>query len=115
MGGLFIKAAGSVGVKIAAKEVLTFSTKTAAKEGLERLGLSEAQKAAARSAIGRATTRETIELIQQSNGNLLVHLIREGRDGFQVVQTVVRPDATKVVTQYGISESGRIHIHPKFP
>jgi len=77
------------------------------------MGLSEAQGAAVKSAVGRATKKEEIQIISGQGGKVMVHLIRPGRDGFQVMQTVVKPDATKVVTQYGVSESGRVVIDPK--
>ena len=110
------KLAGGLAVGLAkagGRAILSFASKSAAREGVESLGLPAAQRAAVRSAIGRATTREEIEIIAEDGGKVMVHLIRPGRDGFQIMQSVVQPDATKVVTQYGVSANGRVIIDLK--
>ena len=95
------------------KSIGSFGTKVLARDAVSRMGLSDAQHAAVRSAIGRATAKEEIEVMSNGGGSVMVNLIRPGSDGFQVMQSVVKADATKVVTQYGVSEAGRIHIDPK--
>lgn len=95
--------------------VTSFATKAAAREALAGMGLTEAQNAAARGAISRATATTTIEFIQREGGELLVHLVRPGRNGFQVMQSVISPNGLKSVTQYGIDKVGRVVIDPKFP
>ena len=77
------------------------------------LGLPQAQATAARSAIARATTRSTIDLIKGAGGNLLVNIIRTGRNGIQVVQSVISPNGAKKVIQYGIDAIGRVIADPK--
>lgn len=61
-----------------------YATKAAATEALGTMELPAAQAAAGRSAISRATTKESIELIRQPKGNLMVHLTRPGRNGYAV-------------------------------
>jgi uncharacterized protein RhaS with RHS repeats len=95
------------------KSIGSLGTKALARDAVNRMGLSDAQHAAVRSAIGRATAKEEIEVMSNGGGSVMVNLIRPGSDGFQVMQSVVKADATKVVTQYGVSEAGRIHIDPK--
>ena len=79
------------------------------------MDLPAAQAAAARSAVSRATSKESIELMRQPNGNLMVHLTRPGRNGFQVMQSIISPTGAKTVTQYGVDAAGRVLIDPKFP
>ena len=95
--------------------ISSFATKAAAREALGGMGLTQAQAAAAGSAISRATSTTSIEFIQREGGELLVHLVRPGRNGFQVVQSVISPNGLKSVTQYGIDRVGRVVVDPKFP
>jgi hypothetical protein len=92
----------------------SFTSKTSARGALSQLGLSEAQAAAANRAIGRATTSTSIELTQGEGGAVLVRLSRPGRDGYQVVESVIAKDGTKTVTQYGVNSEGTVvHVDPK--
>jgi hypothetical protein len=84
------------------------SGRGAANNALRTMGLPVAQEAAARSAISRATTKEMIEFIKQPADNLYVHISRPGRNGFQVMQSVISPNGAKGVTQYGVDAAGRV-------
>ena len=97
----------------ATNSVLNLATKDAARAAVNDLGLPQAQATAARSAIARATTRSTIDLIKGAGGNLLVNIIRTGRNGIQVVQSVISPNGAKKVIQYGIDAIGRVIADPK--
>jgi hypothetical protein len=88
-------------------------TKAAAREGLVKLGIEGAQAAAARSAIGRATSKTTIELVKRGE-ELIVRLARPGRDGHQVIESVIGADGTKAVVQKAFDAAGRlVHFDPK--
>jgi hypothetical protein len=92
------------------------ATKAAAREVAENLGLQGAQRAGVRSAISRATSKESIDVIKQESGDVTVRLTRPGRDGRQVVESTVRPDGSKSVVQRAYDASGKqVHDHPKTP
>lgn len=64
----------------------------------------------AHSAISRATRSDTIS-IPQKGESVIIQASRPGRNGEQVFQTVVVPDGSKQVTQFGIDASGMVvHI-----
>jgi hypothetical protein len=115
--GLVTAGIEAIGAAFAEKEaaaiVSNFATKAAAREAIGGMNLPASQAAAARSAISRATTSESIELIKQPGGNLMVHLTRPGREGFQIVQSTISPNGVKSVTQYGVDKAGRVVIDPK--
>lgn len=97
-----------------ASDVASYTSKSAARQALGRMGLSDAQSAAANRAIGRATTNTSIELTQSEGGNVVVRLTRPGRDGYQVMESVITQDGSKTVTQFGVNAEGAVvHIDPK--
>jgi len=92
----------------------SYATKTAAREALEGMGLPKLQGAAVRRAIGRATRRTTIEIAEAESGSVRTTLTRAGRDGKQVIESLVSPDGAKTVVQYGINAEGVVvHVDPK--
>jgi len=107
---------GAAAAEMAAQPTVIsgLATKAAARQALEGLNLPSAQAAAARSAISRGTAGSQYELMLQTDGRLFVHISRHGHDGFQVMQSIVSPSGSKIVTQYGVPASGAIHVHPKF-
>jgi hypothetical protein len=71
--------------------------------------------AGANSAIGRATSTSSLE-VGRYVPNVVVRIARSGADGYQVIETVVRPDGTKTVVQIAYDSSGRVvHYDPKTP
>jgi RHS repeat-associated protein len=97
-----------------AAEAGAFTTKIAARKALAGMGLPEAQGAAVNRAIGRATSKTTIGITQGEGGNVTVTLTRAGRDGKQVMESVVSPDGTKAVVQKGVNARGVVeHLDPK--
>jgi hypothetical protein len=120
--GLTGKLLGREGAALGAREVAAagvsdavgFTSRSTARQALGQMGLSDAQAAAANRAIGRATTNTTIEITQGEGGSVVVRLSRPGRDGYQVVESVITEDGTKTVTQYGVNAQGTVvHIDPK--
>jgi len=97
----------------ATRSALNLATKSAARTAVTDLGLTEAQASAANSAIARATTKSTIDLIRQSTGELIVNITRAGRNGFQVMQSVISPNGAKKVTQYFADQAGKVFADPK--
>jgi len=119
LGRIFARGAAdaiaTMGAASAAEAGFTsFASKAAAREAVTGMGLPQAQAAAVRSAISRATTKEAIEIYQRESGDVFVHLVRPGRNGFQVMQSVISPSGGKAVTQYGVDQAGRVVIDPKF-
>jgi hypothetical protein len=99
-----------------ARSAACYATKAAAREALERLGLPEAQAAAARSAIGRATTSSSIEIVQQEGGTVLVRVTRPGADGLQAIESTITRDGVKTVVQKAWDAAGNlVHVDPKTP
>jgi RHS repeat-associated protein len=100
--------------RVAVSEAAQFATKASARSALAEMGLPEAQAAAVNRAIGRATRSTTIGLAKGEGGSVTVTLTRAGRDGKQVIESVVAADGTKVVVQKGINARGVVeHIDPK--
>jgi RHS repeat-associated protein len=97
----------------AARSVLSIGSKSAARTALSELGLTGVQETAARSAISRATSKSTIDLIRQESGELIVNITRAGKNGFQVMQSVISPNGAKKVTQFTVDEAGKILADPK--
>ena len=106
-----VEAAGAA----SASSALNLGSKAAARAALAELGLPNAQASAAGSAISRATTTSTIDLIRRESGDVLVNVSRPGRNGFQVMQSVISPNGAKRVTQYTVNRAGRIFADPKLP
>jgi uncharacterized protein RhaS with RHS repeats len=92
------------------------ATKGAARDALGQLGVEGAQRAAANRAIGRATSKETIDVIQTEGGDVVVKLSRPGRDGHQVIESTIKPDGSKSVVQRAYDSGGNVvHVDPKSP
>ncbi len=108
-----IAAAAGIGTTAATQSAVGLTTKAAAREAIARMAVSESAKAAARSAISRATTKSTIDVVKEG-GNLIVRVARPGRDGHQVIESVIKSDGTKTVVQKAFDAAGRlVHYHPK--
>ena len=91
------------------------SQKAEARAVLGALAATEPQRASANRAIGRATTTSTVDISRQGN-DIVVRISRPGRDGYQVIEHVVRPDGSKRVVQYAYDSLGRmVHHDPKAP
>jgi uncharacterized protein RhaS with RHS repeats len=91
------------------------ASKADARQALSGLGLSAEQLKAAGSAISRGTGASTYDLIKQASGDLFVHIYRPGRDGFQVMQSIISRSGSKSVTQYAIDAAGKVLVDPKYP
>jgi RHS repeat-associated protein len=115
IGSLLSDAVETTASEAGSTVISNLATKAAAREAVETLDLPAAQADATRSAISRATARTTIDLIHQSDGDVIVNLSRPGRNGFQVIQSIVGPTGAKNVTQYGIDAAGKILADPKTP
>jgi hypothetical protein len=102
--------------RLAAKSVVGLPSKVAAREALSKLGLPEAQAQAAQSAIARATTSSTIDIIQKPGGTVVVRVVRSGADGFQAIESTITRNGTKTVIQKAWDSTGRlVHKDPKTP
>jgi hypothetical protein len=91
------------------------ASKADARQALSGLSVGAEQLKAARSAISRGTGASTYDLIKQASGDLFVHIYRPGRDGFQVIQSIISPSGSKTVTQYAIDAAGKVLVDPKYP
>jgi RHS repeat-associated protein len=88
-------------------------SKDAARSAIQGLDLPSAQQAGALSAVRRATTASTIDIFQAGN-DIVVNVSRQGVNGQQTIQTVVKADGTKSVVQLGIDKKGVVtHYDPK--
>jgi len=105
----------SVSLQTGAATVTSFASKASAREALADMGVSSAQSAAALKAVARATSTTTIEFIQREGGDLLVNLMRPGRNGFQSILSSIGPNGLRAVTQVGVDRIGRVVVDPKFP
>jgi RHS repeat-associated protein len=94
--------------------VLNGLTKTEAKTAIQAMGLPNAQAAAVKSAISRATTTSTIKVTQYGS-QVTVQVMRTGGEsGFQTIETVVNPSGTKTVVQRAYNAAGQqYHYDPK--
>ncbi len=109
--------------EVSAAEVLTteaveaggsYTTKAAARTALGEMGLSDVQSTAVNRAIGRATANTTIGLARDEAGNVTVSLTRAGRNGVQVIESMVSPDGSKTVVQKAYDAAGNlVHLDPK--
>lgn len=108
--------AGAARVGGAATAVVSgLASKADARQALSGLSLGAEQLKAAGSAISRGTGASTYDLIKQASGDLFVHIYRPGRDGFQVMQSIISPSGGKTVTQYAIDAAGKVLVDPKYP
>ncbi len=89
-------------------------TKAAARDALEDLAISDAQKAAAKRAIQRATTTERVTLDRMADGSIRVLRTRPGSSGFQSFSTVIDAGGNSRTVQVGVNASGEVtHYDPK--
>ena len=92
---------------------LTGLTKAAARQAVNEMGLAGAQSEAAISAVSRAT-RQSVVNVSQYGSDVVVQVMRSGRDGYQVMETIVNLDGKKIVLQRAYNAAGEvIHYHPK--
>jgi RHS repeat-associated protein len=97
----------------AAQSTVGLTSKAAAREAINRLGVSEPIKAAARRAIKRATSNSTIDVVKEG-GNVIVRIKRAGHDGYQVIETVIKSNGVKQTVQKAYDAAGNlVHFHPK--
>jgi len=95
-------------------EIIGLLTKAEARAALDELGVTGAQLAGARSAIGRKTSRETLDLIIDNAGNVIVRLRRAGFEGYQSINSTIDASGVKTVIQEAYDALGRlVHCHPK--
>ena len=77
------------------------------------MGLAGAESEAAISAVSRAT-RQSVVNVSQYGSDVVVQVMRSGRDGYQVMETIVNLDGKKIVLQRAYNAAGEvIHYHPK--
>jgi hypothetical protein len=77
------------------------------------MGLPGAQQDAVKRAIQRATATSSIKITQYGS-DVIVQIIRKGREGFQIVESVVNISGSKTVIQKAYDAAGNlIHYHPK--
>lgn len=89
--------------------------KAAAREALGALDGTPGQLSAANRAIGRATSTSSLD-VGTYGRNVVIRIQRPGRDGFQIIETVVRPDGSKSDVQMAYDAAGSlVHYDPKFP
>jgi hypothetical protein len=89
-------------------------TKAEARQIIDALGLPDPQARAEYRTVGRATTSEDIDIVQQATGDLLVKRTRPGRVGYQVFEDTIRPDGSKEVVQKAYDDAGNlVHFDPK--
>lgn len=94
----------------------SFLTKAGAKAFIARLGLSDAARLAANKAIRRATSASVVRISHGKDGKLYISIYREGRNGFQVMQSQVDANGLKSVVQKAYDDIGNlVHDDPKFP
>ena len=89
------------------------TSKTAAREIIGNLNLSESQLASALRTISRATTNSTISISQKS-GDLIIQITRAGQNGYQVMESIITQGGSKTVVQVAYDAAGNmVHYHPK--
>lgn len=73
----------------------------------------DAQAAAVKSTLSRATTTSTIR-VTQYGPDVVVQVMRPGQNGYQVMETIVNQNGTKSVIQRAYDAAGElVHFHPK--
>jgi tetratricopeptide (TPR) repeat protein len=91
-------------------------TKENARAVLDEMRLPPEQARAAIKAIQRATRSETITILTQRGGDILIKVTRPGRDGFQEFEHLVSVSGEKQVIQRAYDSSGNLaHYDPKTP
>jgi hypothetical protein len=88
--------------------------KAAAKQAVEDLAISQAQKAALKREIARATTKEAVSVERLADGSYRVLRTRPGADGYQVFSKVVDSAGNTRSAQTAVNGAGDIvHYDPK--
>jgi hypothetical protein len=91
----------------------TFASKTAAKDALRQMGLSDAQLQASLRAVGKATSTSKIT-IAQNGENILISTTRPGVYGYQQFQYTIGSNGAKKVVQTAYDQFGNlVHYDPK--
>ncbi len=107
------KSAVETGLKSGEKFVLEGLTKTSSRQLVSKLGLPKAQENAVLSAVTRATSSSQIK-VTQNGSEVIVQIFREGKNGFQVIESKISISGSKTVIQKGYDAAGKIeHYHPK--
>lgn len=90
-----------------------YLTKAAARAALARLELTAVQAAAAASAISRATSTSSVQLIRQGS-DLIVRVICAGVNGYQAIESTINQAGDKQVVQKAFDAAGSlVHYDPK--
>lgn len=101
------------GGRMATRVALNLKTKAAARDAIAKMGLNSVQARKANSTIKRATTSSAIDIGTKGDA-VVIQISRPGSDGKQIVQTVVAPDGSKRVTQFGVDATGNVvHVDKK--
>jgi len=109
-----VGASSTAGGDIAGNAAVSFASKAAARAAVDEMGLSDAQAAAVKSAIGRATSSSTIDISVNEGGDVTVSISRAGVDGKQVMESIVSPNGAKTVVQKAFDSTGKqVHYDPK--
>ncbi|MBI5282337.1 MAG: RHS repeat-associated core domain-containing protein, partial [Candidatus Solibacter usitatus] len=116
----FVAGAGIVaGVPAAASapsfipQIASFAGKQTARSAIASLGLPAAQAAAAISAIARATSTSSIQIIKQGQ-DVIVRIARTGANGYQVIESVIDQAGSKHVVQKAYDAANAlVHYDPK--
>jgi hypothetical protein len=86
-----------------------------ARKALSSLDATSEQLALANRAIRRATTSSTID-VGKYGPNVVVRVRRPGRDGYQLIETVIKPNGSMSVVQMGYNSKGKLtHYDVKQP
>jgi RHS repeat-associated protein len=94
-------------------EIFNFAGKQAARAALQNMGLPAAQAAAAIAAVARATSTSSIQVMRQGQ-NLIVQISRTGRNGYQVIESVIDQAGGKQVVQKAYDAAHTlVHFDPK--
>lgn len=89
------------------------TSKAAARAALDRLAVSAAAKEAAKRAISRAMTSSTIDVVKEG-GSVVVRISRAGRNGHQIIESVIDGAGNKTVVQKAYDAAGKlVHYDPK--
>jgi hypothetical protein len=93
--------------------VLTGLTKAEAKVVAQGMGLPNAQFTSVNSALSRATSSSKATVVQYGP-DVVVQILRPGRQGYQVMESIVTPNGTKTVVQKAYDAAGKLdHYDPK--
>jgi RHS repeat-associated protein len=113
VGGAALNAWRAYRAATAVRGAVGLVSKTAAREALERLPVSTAAKEAAKRAIYRATKSSTIDVVSEGD-SVVVRISRVGRNGHQVIESVIDAGGKKTVVQRAYDTAGKlVHYDPK--